>query len=87
MNENLKKIAEQAFDRCGGFTINQGAIGEGHKNYREFVELFGNGIIEECARKVLWSKYTGTGASDYYDGFNEGLEYAADRMKELFGVK
>ena len=48
----------------------------------EFAEL----IVRECA-KVLRDSYYKHSHTDYYDGFNEGLNYSAFRIEELFGVE
>jgi hypothetical protein len=55
--------------------------------HREFnAEQFAEFIIRECSRTLRESKYQIV-ETDYYDGFNEGLEYSANRIEELFGVE
>jgi hypothetical protein len=48
----------------------------------EFAEL----IVRECAKVLRDSSYKHS-HTDYYDGFNEALNYSAYRIEELFGVE
>ena len=50
--------------------------------YEKFAEL----IVKECAELSVNSQYTNT-KSEYYEGFNEALIYAGNKIKEHFGVE
>ncbi len=48
----------------------------------KFAEL----IVRECAELSVNSQYTNT-KSEYYEGFNEALIYAGNKIRKHFGVE
>ena len=78
MNDLIKKLAEQA-----GF-IDRGTNHTAYMNFdhEKFAEL----IIRECAELSVNSQYANT-KSEYYEGFNEALIYAGNKILEHFGVE
>ena len=78
MNERIKKLAEQA-----GF-IDRGTNHTAYMNFdhEKFAEL----IVRECAELSVNSQYANT-KSEYYEGFNEALIYAGNKILEHFGVE
>ena len=53
-----------------------------HDNFQRFAEL----IVRECAELSVNSQYANT-KSEYYEGFNEALIYAGNKIKQHFGVE
>jgi len=52
----------------------------------EGLEIFAELIVRECAKVLRDSSYKHS-HTDYYEGFNEALNYSAFRIEELFGVE
>jgi hypothetical protein len=87
MNERIRELAIEA-----GIIINfndplYGQLSEGTKQKqlvitKKFAEL----IVRECAELSVNSQYTNT-KSEYYEGFNEALVYAGNKIKQHFGVE
>lgn len=50
--------------------------------FTKFAEL----IVRECAELSVNSQYANT-KSEYYEGFNEALIYAGNKIKQHFGVE
>jgi hypothetical protein len=48
----------------------------------KFAEL----IVRECAELSVNSQYANT-KSEYYEGFNEALVYAGNKIRKHFGVE
>jgi len=53
-----------------------------HDNFQRFAEL----IVRECVELSVNSQYANT-KSEYYEGFNEALIYAGNKIKQHFGVE
>ena len=75
MNERIKQLAEQV-DKEFNSPYDR------HKAIERFAEL----IVRECAELSLNSQYANT-KSEYYEGFNEALVYAGNKIRKHFGVK
>ena len=50
------------------------------------IEKFAELIVRECAELSVNSQYANT-KSEYYEGFNEALIYAGNKILEHFGVE
>ena len=94
MNERIRELAEQA-----GEYVNEvytppvrsktpGKIWEdGHVDWHiQFNQKFAELIVRECAELSVNSQYTNT-KSEYYEGFNEALIYAGNKIRKHFGIK
>lgn len=84
MNERIKELALQA-----GFDVKRllepypgGFPREDMLALESFVEL----IVRECADISVNSQYVNN-KSEYYEGFNEALIYAGNKIKKHFGVE
>ena len=77
-SQQLKDLAEKA-----GF-IDRGTNHTAYMNFdhEKFAEL----IVRECAELSVNSQYANT-KSEYYEGFNEALIYAGNKILEHFGVE
>ena len=53
---------------------------------KEVVEKFAELIVRECVELSVNSQYANT-KSEYYEGFNEALIYAGNKIKQHFGVE
>lgn len=49
-------------------------------------EKFAELIVRECAELSVNSQYANT-KSEYYEGFNEALIYAGNKIRQHFGVE
>lgn len=79
MNERIAELAK----RAGWIEIGEPDFDNLSAKFNQhFAEL----IIKECAEVVVKSKYENA-KSEYYDGFNEALVYASNKIAEHFGVK
>ena len=78
MNERIQALAKEA-----GF-IDKGTNHTAYMNFdhEKFAEL----IVRECAELSVNSQYANT-KSEYYEGFNEALIYAGNKILEHFGVE
>ena len=74
MNERIRQLLEQA-----GVTY---AVMPKDTVYEKFAEL----IVRECAELSVNSQYANT-KSEYYEGFNEALVYAGNKIRKHFGVE
>ena len=79
MNERIQKLAEQAT------TIEYG-LDNGFDRVTFDKEKFAELIVRECAELSVNSQYANT-KSEYYEGFNEALIYAGNKILEHFGVE
>jgi hypothetical protein len=81
MNERIRELAEQA-----GFQYIKdegiGWAGNHNASLPRFAEL----IVRECAELSVNSQYANT-KSEYYEGFNEALVYAGNKIRKHFGVE
>ena len=50
------------------------------------IEKFAELIVRECAELSVNSQYANT-KSEYYEGFNEALVYAGNKIRKHFGVE
>lgn len=86
MNENLAKRIIGSASKNDFFKNqvlwNSGGVIFHKEDMFRLIEL----TIRECAEVLRESKYQ-IAETDYYDGFNEGLEYSANRIEELFGIE
>ena len=78
MNEQIKTLAKVA----GYDEINKAAMKLTGFDPKKFAEL----IVRECAELSLNSQYANT-KSEYYEGFNEALVYAGNKIRKHFGVE
>ena len=80
MNERIKELSKQAWE---SITVQDALADEAFEKFdQKFAEL----IVRECAELSVNSQYTNT-KSEYYEGFNEALIYAGNKIKEHFGVE
>ena len=80
MNEQIVDIAIKANDQTGNeFDLN-------YKPLDAFLEKFAELIVKECAKLSVTSQYANI-KSEYYEGFNEALIYAGNKIKDHFGVE
>jgi hypothetical protein len=85
MNERIRELAEQA---KGFVDLNQhvggtnGCMVYTYDGLEKFAEL----IVRECAELSVNSQYANT-KSEYYEGFNEALVYAGNKIRKHFGVE
>ena len=88
MNERIKELYRQAHSirYHDGDPMRHGnpptVYWEGEVSAQRFAEL----IVRECAELSVTSQYANT-KSEYYDGFNEALIYAGNKIKQHFGVE
>jgi hypothetical protein len=54
--------------------------------YLDSLEKFAELIVGECAELSVNSQYANT-KSEYYEGFNEALVYAGNKIRKHFGVE
>ena len=78
MNERIEKLAEQC-----GFRSNPDIY---DRNQSFDIPKFAELIVKECAELSVNSQYANT-KSEYYEGFNEALVYAGNKIKKHFGVE
>ena len=74
MNERIRELAEQS-------ELNATLLFN-----KEKLEKFAELIVRECAELSVSSQYANT-KSEYYEGFNEALIYAGNKIKKHFGVE
>jgi hypothetical protein len=78
MNERIRELAVQA-----GFTVEDGHIQSlAYKQTEKLAEL----IVRECVETVKQSQWT-EAKGEYYEGFNEAMNYASIKIKKHFGVE
>jgi hypothetical protein len=84
MNERIKELIKQAteHDYTTWDSYNQKELVYYKFNQEKFAEL----IVRECAELSVNSQYVNT-KSEYYEGFNEALIYAGNKIKQHFGVE
>ena len=78
MNKRIQKLAEQC-----GFRSNPDLY---DRNQSFDIPKFAELIVRECAELSANSQYANA-KSEYYEGFNEALIYAGNKIKEHFGVE
>jgi len=81
MNERIRELAEQARK-----ALATDAMSGGEFNMKAYEEKFAELIVRECAELSVNSQYANT-KSEYYEGFNEALVYAGNKIKQHFGVE
>lgn len=87
MNERFKELAGNA-----GFIEdddgNDFHVFDGYESITctEELKKFAELIARECAELSVNSQYTNT-KSEYYEGFNEALIYAGNKIRKHFGVE
>jgi hypothetical protein len=81
--ELIRKLEREAHDKVWNADVNSEDFPNSFNV--EFAEL----IVRECSKVLRDSAYKHYEHShtDYYDGFNEALNYSAFRIEELFGVE
>jgi hypothetical protein len=81
MNNRIKQISQEVWEWSDS---------QEYKGVDEFSEIweaeFARRIIQECAEVVKESQWT-EAKGEYYEGFNEGLNYGAVKIQKHFGVK
>jgi hypothetical protein len=78
MNERIEEFYSQVgldFENFQRVTVKKGDM-------EKFAEL----IVLECAELSVNSQYANT-KSEYYEGFNEALVYAGNKIRKHFGVE
>ncbi len=78
--ELIRKLEKIAHDKMWNADVNSENFPNSFNI--EFAEL----IVKECSKVLRDSTYKHS-HTDYYDGFNEALNYSAFRIEELFGVE
>jgi hypothetical protein len=78
MNERIRELLVEAHKQT------KGGIYSGHPS--EWTEKFAELIVRECAELSVNSQYANT-KSEYYEGFNEALVYAGNKIRKHFGVR
>ena len=78
MNERIEELAEQC-----GFRSNPDIY---DRNQSFDIPKFAELIVKECAELSVNSQYANT-KSEYYEGFNEALVYAGNKIRKHFGVE
>ena len=87
MNKRIRELADEAVTRvalrCEG-SMESDKHGEWirYDDLEKFAEL----IVRECAELSVNSQYANT-KSEYYEGFNEALVYAGNKIRKHFGVE
>ena len=81
MNERIFKLALQAMDFHGAIDTDTEL-----KLTNDELEKFAELIVGECAELSVNSQYANT-KSEYYEGFNEALVYAGNKIRKHFGVE
>ena len=87
MNKRIRELADEAVTRvalrCEG-SMESDKHGEWirYDDLEKFAEL----IVRECAELFVNSQYANT-KSEYYEGFNEALVYAGNKIRKHFGVE
>jgi hypothetical protein len=84
MNERIRELIEKATVR--GVEYRPGDNGHPTPTFYFDKEKFAELIVEECADLFVNSQYVNT-KSEYYEGFNEALVYAGNKIKKHFGVE
>ena len=90
MNERIKELAEQA--HCYACEYARRPDYSPHNPYNEsmykrrYDSKFAELIVRECAELSVNSQYANT-KSEYYEGFNEALVYAGNKIRKHFGVE
>ena len=74
MNERIRELESQCWEPR--------QYGPAWFNGTKFAEL----IVRECAELSVNSQYANT-KSEYYEGFNEALVYAGNKIRKHFGVE
>ena len=82
MNERTKLLASKALDKAVPETWTTLTP----YDLTKFTEVFAELIVKECAELSVNSQYVNT-KSEYYEGFNEALVYAGNKIKKHFGVE
>ncbi len=84
MNERIRELAEQAGLRFTQLMSNPmvPVVDGKETDLEKFAEL----IVRECAELSVNSQYANT-KSEYYEGFNEALVYAGNKIRKHFGVE
>jgi hypothetical protein len=81
MNERIRELWSQAGGHYNG--------GNQH-TWPEYTitdpEKFAELIVRECAELSVNSQYANT-KNEYYEGFNEALVYAGNKIRKHFGVE
>jgi hypothetical protein len=79
MNKKIAELAKQAgYTPLPGFDF-ANSLEETY--LKKFAEL----IVRECAQTLTNSKYTQT-RKEYYEGFNEALDYGANKILKQFEI-
>ena len=83
MNERIQELVGQA-KFMAEEDINKQISANAELN--AFAEKFAELIVQECAELSVNSQYANT-KSEYYEGFNEALVYAGNKIRKHFGVE
>ena len=81
MNNRIKELGLQAAD----WLDDQEPVNTAHA-MQLYQEKFAELIVRECAELAVNSQYANT-KSEYYEGFNEALIYAGNKIRQHFGVE
>ncbi len=80
MNDRIQELAYEAEEYADTM------VDGGSEFHPVFVKKFAELIVRECAELSLNSQYANT-KSEYYEGFNEALVYAGNKIRKHFGVE
>lgn len=80
MNEQIRQLAL----RAGYSPLEPRAFADDLQEV--FLQKFAELIVRECAELSVNSQYANT-KSEYYEGFNEALIYAGNKIRQHFGVE
>ena len=88
MNDEIKQLRKQALDwvQHNLETVERDHAVMEHEQLEMVNEKFAELIVKECAELSVNSQYVNT-KSEYYEGFNEALIYAGNKIKKHFGVE
>jgi FKBP-type peptidyl-prolyl cis-trans isomerase (trigger factor) len=73
MNERIKELAEQAFDKANNGTISDIKIP------KEFIEKFAELIVRECLDQLH--------VNDLDEDYDKGAYWSREQIKNHFGVE
>jgi hypothetical protein len=86
MNEHIEAYLKQHHCRDYFNAYGETIDDDHYFMYREEVEGLIELVVRECAELSVNSQYANT-KSEYYEGFNEALVYAGNKIRKHFGVE
>jgi len=83
MNERIRELWDRAAESAAAYPSGQN---NSWQTQVDFMDKFAELIVRECAELSVNSQYANT-KSEYYEGFNEALVYAGNKIRKHFGVE